>query len=178
MDHRLRNTDTVSDFFQQQRPKDEATWRVRIVQKIMFTWHFRYISTYSEYKGLETALLFYLAIVPMNLQQSQLSECICQNFMPSRGLSLSLWDWQVQTRDSYEHSDSSISRARVRIRLRIRSGIFQHCSCPFLEDFLLLLTDQRNDAQRGIFLAIFLIIHFLKVRNSEGCYCAACIGNV
>lgn len=122
---------------QMHRPQIEKHWRSlwlfpateakgwsnlksRIVQKIEFAWHFRYISTYSEYKGLETALLFYLTIVPMNLQQSQLSECICQNFMPSHGLSLSLWDWEVQTRDSYKHSDSSISRAHVRIRLRIR----------------------------------------------------------
>lgn len=56
----------------------------------MFVWslacHFRYISTYLEYKGLETGSLMYVTVVLTNLQQSQLSECICQNFIPSHGI--------------------------------------------------------------------------------------------
>lgn len=60
----------------------------------MFVWgltcHFRYTSTYLEYEGLEIGSLIYVRVVLMNLQQSQLSECVCQNFLPSQGFSLSL----------------------------------------------------------------------------------------
>lgn len=119
-----QTTDGKHWLFPATEAKGWGNLRSRIVWKIMFAWsltcHFRYISTHSEYKGLETVLPTYVTIVLMNLQQSQLSECICQNFMPSHGLSLSLWDRQVQTKDSSEHSDSSISRAHFRIRLRIR----------------------------------------------------------